>query len=184
MEVPRVGVESELQLWAYTTAHGNAGSLIHWAKPGIKPTISWMLVRFISTVHDGNSWLGGFKALLPPASVSQIKAPELGEVGSVKQRFHKMKPTIDLLFFTYLFLDCPHGMQKFPDQGSNPGPPQRQCQNLNPLHHSRNSSPGFWWWFALWSRMIKAFHFLVCGFLWCLYISYDEHVLFRATLKH
>ena len=78
-----------------------------------------MLVRFISTVHDGNPWLEGFKALLPPASVSQIKAPKLGEVGSGKQRFHKMKPSIDLLFFTYLFLDYPHGMQKFPDQGSD-----------------------------------------------------------------
>ena len=29
MEVPRPGVESELQLPAYTTAHGNAGSLTH-----------------------------------------------------------------------------------------------------------------------------------------------------------
>ena len=29
MEVPRLGVESELQLLAYTTGHGNAGSLTH-----------------------------------------------------------------------------------------------------------------------------------------------------------
>ena len=34
----------------YTTAHGNAESLTHWMRPGIKPTISWFLVRFISTV--------------------------------------------------------------------------------------------------------------------------------------
>ena len=32
----------------YTTAHGNARSLTHWARPGIKPSPSWMLVRFIS----------------------------------------------------------------------------------------------------------------------------------------
>ena len=45
MEVPRLGVKSELQLPAYTTAmpdlshvynlttaHGNAGSLTHWAR--------------------------------------------------------------------------------------------------------------------------------------------------------
>ena len=31
----------------YTTAH-SAGSLIHWARPRIKPTSSWVLVRFIS----------------------------------------------------------------------------------------------------------------------------------------
>ena len=32
----------------YTTAHGNAGSLTHWARPGIKPAPSWMLVGFIT----------------------------------------------------------------------------------------------------------------------------------------
>ena len=57
MEVPRVGVESELQLPAYTTAtatpdlnyvfdlhltatHSNSRSLTHWARLGIKPTSS------------------------------------------------------------------------------------------------------------------------------------------------
>ena len=33
----------------YTTAHSNARSLTHWARPGIKPAFSWLLVRFIST---------------------------------------------------------------------------------------------------------------------------------------
>ena len=33
----------------YTTAHGNARSLIHWAKPGIEHAISWFLVGFVST---------------------------------------------------------------------------------------------------------------------------------------
>ena len=40
-------------IWAtfvtYTTAHGNAGSLTHWARPGIEPISTWMLVKFIST---------------------------------------------------------------------------------------------------------------------------------------
>ena len=49
MEVPRLRVELELQLPAYTTAHGNAGSLTHGARPGIEPVSSWMLVRFVST---------------------------------------------------------------------------------------------------------------------------------------
>ena len=30
----------------YTTVHGNAGSLTHWARPGIEPSTSWFLVRF------------------------------------------------------------------------------------------------------------------------------------------
>ena len=63
MAVPRLGVESELQLqpvlqpqhrriWAAsltdTTAHGNAGSLTHWAGPEIQPESSWILVGFIT----------------------------------------------------------------------------------------------------------------------------------------
>ena len=32
----------------YTTAHGNAGSLAHQARPGIEPASSWILVRFVS----------------------------------------------------------------------------------------------------------------------------------------
>ena len=63
MEVPRLGVESELQQPAYTTAivtpdqshvfdlstaHSNAGSLNHWVRPGIEPSSSWLLVRFVN----------------------------------------------------------------------------------------------------------------------------------------
>ena len=32
----------------YTTAHGNAGSLTHWTRPGVEPTSSWILVGFVS----------------------------------------------------------------------------------------------------------------------------------------
>ena len=32
----------------YTTAHGNAGSLTHWARLGIKPATSWFLDGFIN----------------------------------------------------------------------------------------------------------------------------------------
>ena len=32
----------------YTTVHSNAGSLTQWARPGIEPTSSWMLVGFIN----------------------------------------------------------------------------------------------------------------------------------------
>ena len=32
-----------------TTAHGNSGSPTHQAKPGIQPTTSWFLVRFVNT---------------------------------------------------------------------------------------------------------------------------------------
>jgi len=45
LEIPRLGVKSELQLLTYTTAHGNAGSLTHWARPGIEPATLCMLVK-------------------------------------------------------------------------------------------------------------------------------------------
>ena len=42
------------RIWAvpaiYTTAPGSAGSLTHWARPGIEPATSWLLVGFISNV--------------------------------------------------------------------------------------------------------------------------------------
>ena len=63
MEVPRLGVELELQPLAYTTAtaaldpshsatytrvHHKAGSLTHWVGRGIEPASSRILVRFVS----------------------------------------------------------------------------------------------------------------------------------------
>jgi len=39
----------------YTTAHGNAGSLTHWARPGIAPTISRFLVGLFLLRHSRNS---------------------------------------------------------------------------------------------------------------------------------
>ena len=55
MEVRRLGVKSELQLMAYTTAHSKAGSLTHCARPGIKPSSSWMLVRSFPLRRNGSS---------------------------------------------------------------------------------------------------------------------------------
>ena len=65
MEVPRLGVQLELGLQACATAaatcdpscicnlhHSSwqAGSLTHWARPGMEPSTSWFLVSFISAV--------------------------------------------------------------------------------------------------------------------------------------
>ena len=52
----QVGVESELQLPAYATTTSSAGSepqlqprsLTHWARPGVRPTSSWILVGFLT----------------------------------------------------------------------------------------------------------------------------------------
>ena len=69
MEVPRLGLESELQLPSTATAittldlshvcnihhsHGNTGSLTHWARPGIEPASSWMFYNLLG--HSRNFW--------------------------------------------------------------------------------------------------------------------------------
>ena len=63
MEIPRLGIKSELQLPAYatatampdlscvfdySTAHSNARSLTHGAEPGIQPASSWILIVFVT----------------------------------------------------------------------------------------------------------------------------------------
>ena len=50
MEVLRPGVELELHLLAYITAHGNTGSLTHWARPGIELKSSWILDGFMGSL--------------------------------------------------------------------------------------------------------------------------------------
>ena len=35
---------------AYSLYHSNLGSLTHWTRPGIEPTFSWIVVRFVPTV--------------------------------------------------------------------------------------------------------------------------------------
>ena len=56
-EVPRLGIERSYSCWPtpqpqqhqiQTTALSNTGSLTLQARPGIEPTTSWFLVRFIS----------------------------------------------------------------------------------------------------------------------------------------
>ena len=46
------------QIWAvsatYTAGQGNAGSLTHWAGPGIELASSWLLVEFVTMSHSGN----------------------------------------------------------------------------------------------------------------------------------
>ena len=69
MEVHSLGIKSELQLPAYTTAtampdpsqvcnldcsYGHAGSLTHWARLGVEPAFSWTLVFVTHWATLGN----------------------------------------------------------------------------------------------------------------------------------
>ena len=64
----------QCQIWAisvtYATAHGNTGSLTHWASPGIQHASLWILFRFVSAepqwelwIQDLNIWPGAIKLL-------------------------------------------------------------------------------------------------------------------------
>ena len=66
MEVPRLGVESELQSTTYTTAHINTRYLTPWVRPGIEPVTSWFLVVFVSAAPQ---WELLYWHLLNPSSV-------------------------------------------------------------------------------------------------------------------
>ena len=48
MEIPRPGVELEPQLLGLHLSHGHARSLTHWARSGIEPESSWILVGFVN----------------------------------------------------------------------------------------------------------------------------------------
>ena len=54
----------QCRIWAasetYTTAHSNTRSLTHWARPGIKPVSSWILVRLVSTEPERELLLKNF----------------------------------------------------------------------------------------------------------------------------
>ena len=57
-------------IWAesatYTTAHGSAGSLTHWARPRIEPATAWFLVGFVNHwATTGTPQVGVFLKMLP-----------------------------------------------------------------------------------------------------------------------
>ena len=52
----------------YTTAHSNARSPMQWARSGVEPTSSWLLVRFVSTAPQWElRWLTFLFMAIPAA---------------------------------------------------------------------------------------------------------------------
>ena len=96
MEVPRLGVQSELQLPAYATATTMRDSshicdlhhsswqhwiLIHWAGPEIEPTYLWVLVGFVTTEPQRELLM-----MYVLTGIRWIKnAPESGHRGNLPQ---------------------------------------------------------------------------------------------------
>ena len=89
-------------------AHGNAGSLTHWARPGIKLSSSWMLVRFV------NRWA----TTGTPTKIIYYISILVGFLRVLRS------PLLVHSLFIYLFIFCflgphPHSIWKFPGWGSN-----------------------------------------------------------------
>ena len=102
-------------IWAmsetYTTAHGHTGSLTHWGRSEIKPTTSWFLVGFISTVTQWElplyllvggilfEWLVQLWNLLAPLHACELSCEF--STGALLLKMVKFK-SIVLFFFFYL----------------------------------------------------------------------------------
>ena len=91
MEVPSQGSNPNCSCWPtpqpqqhkipaasaiYTTAHGNARSLTHWARPGIELTFSWILVGFVNHWATRELLWAGFVLILPPWNTAGIYSVE------------------------------------------------------------------------------------------------------------
>ena len=76
-EVPRLGVELELQLPGYTTAHHDAGSLTSLVRPVIEPESSQILVRFFTHCATVETFSFSLYFLFRPNS-TRMKFPRPG----------------------------------------------------------------------------------------------------------
>ena len=107
MEVPRLGVKSELQLQAYTTAiatldlshicnttsSGNVGSLTHWTRPEIEHASSRTVCHVLNLVsHNRNSKFKSSIWLFHSLFNSSVLCP------------HHPMPSFGILFYLFCWL--------------------------------------------------------------------------------
>ena len=70
----------------YITAHGNAGFLAHWERPGIKLATSWFLTGFVSTAPRQElpylyfKSVGRWKADIKDQKQSTVHSTELSQI--------------------------------------------------------------------------------------------------------
>ena len=88
-------------------SHSHTGSLTHWERPGIKPKISWFLVRFISDAPgQGTPEFSFFNKCLYVVTWG-LFLPELALAVSVSQRicpFHQCQIFKHKIRFLIFFL--------------------------------------------------------------------------------
>ena len=159
MEVPRVGVKSELQLLVYTqpqlqqhgiqavtatyttTGHGSTGSL---ARPEIETASSWMLVRFVHLWGTTGTLKMSFfkKRIFTDSGVKLVafKSPVTFNSVILRILFHPPLHSFSKPVFNFFFWPCPQHVEFLrpeiePMPQLQPKPEQWQHQILNPLCH-------------------------------------------------
>ena len=81
----------------YTTAHGNARSLTYWVRPGIKPTTSWILVRFFNCwAMKGTSDKKFFSLYGNTKDLEEPRQP-----WKRKQNWRTQAPTLQIILQSY-----------------------------------------------------------------------------------
>ena len=104
----------------YTTAHSNADPLTCWARPGIEPVSSWIIVRFISTEPQ---WELLHSLYLPSWSIPR-------DIHSF--HIHILKKNF--------FYSCTCSMRNFPGWGPNWSCSWGLCHS----HRNTGSEPHLW----------------------------------------
>ena len=146
----------------YTTAHGNAGSLTHWMRPGIEPASSWMLVRFINccatTKTPLKMILMRFKCCSSYMTGLFLFKLDECEAACVNPNLYQTE-----LFFFFFFFPCTCGIRKFLGQGSN-------------LSHSSDNTGSLTHWATgeLWSNSRT----------WCCWFCIGPEMRLLKNLQH
>ena len=110
----------------YTTAHGNTGSLTHWARPGIVPMSSWIEVGFItSELWQEHCLCHSFYGLKNISVIPHLQSKHLN---------------VNLRLFSVLFLFCFFSFFLWATLVAY-GSSLEQCWIPNPFPHSRKSIP-------------------------------------------
>ena len=146
----------------YTTAHSNAGSLTHRARPGIKPTSSWVLVGSLLLSHDRNSFVPFDSDLILSQQLSSANflLSEPSRQASLRARASAVSPVVPFpLWKSWGTFYAPAGNQSmtFPYQPAAasallpsmaapywdwPSLPRPQLACLGPGHHTYVPSCG------------------------------------------
>ena len=93
IEVPRLGIQLDLQLPAYTTTTAMMGPLPNEWSQGIKPATSWFLVGFVSAAPQWE--LPCFCLLLTDILVEEINFQQVHS--KIRRKYHERTAVRDLL---------------------------------------------------------------------------------------